>query len=154
METEPFVCVCVCLCQLVSTLMAERIDVRTQNLVQGSTLIKSWTSLMVKVTRSKNVMSDFLASVPVYKMLACSVTLWCNVTSWYDIKLRRHDVTAWHYLSFCCEIGSARGRYCNNLVFFHCNVIRDLKLWFLEPICAYARLAHMLRFLSACLYVT
>ena len=30
---------------------------------------------------------DFLASVPVYKMLAYGVTLWCNVTSRYDIMM-------------------------------------------------------------------
>ena len=73
---------CVCVCQFVNTLMTERIDVRSRNLAQGLTLIKSWTSLMVKVigqrSRSpgqKRDVYDFLASVPVYKMLAYVVTL-------------------------------------------------------------------------------
>ncbi len=63
-KTEPLVCVCVC--QFVSTLMAERFDVQSQNLVQTLTFMTSWTSMMVKVigqrskvkvTRPKNVIS-------------------------------------------------------------------------------------------------
>ncbi len=81
-ETEPFVClcVCVCVCQLVSTLTAERINVRSRTLAQGLPLMKSWTSFMVKVKDQghqikKRDVYDFLASVPGYKMLAYSMTL-------------------------------------------------------------------------------
>ncbi len=41
--------VCVSVCQCVGTLTAERIDVRSQNFVQGLTLMTSRGSLMVKV---------------------------------------------------------------------------------------------------------
>ena len=46
-ETEPSVCVSVCPC--VNTLTAEPIDVRSQNLVHGLTLMTSRTGSMFKV---------------------------------------------------------------------------------------------------------
>ncbi len=43
------VCVCVSVCLSVSALTAEPFSVRSRNLVQGLTLIISWTSSKVKV---------------------------------------------------------------------------------------------------------
>ncbi len=73
-------CVCVCVCQFVNTLTTERIEVWSRNLTHGLTLMKSQTSLMVKVKGQghqvkKRDVYDFLASVPVYKMVAYGVTL-------------------------------------------------------------------------------
>ncbi len=51
--------VSVCVCQCVGTLTAERIDVRSQNLVQGLTLMTSLGSLMVKVIQMKNLILEF-----------------------------------------------------------------------------------------------
>ncbi len=92
-KTESFVGVC----QFVSTLMAERIDVRSWNLTQESSW--PWWNLGWVIDGQvkgqghkvkKRDVYDILASVPVYKMLAYVVTLWCNVTSVYDV--RRHSM--------------------------------------------------------------
>ncbi len=44
-----FPCIRVSVCQFVSALTAKPLDIRTQNFIQGLTLIKSQTSSMVKV---------------------------------------------------------------------------------------------------------
>ena len=99
------VCLSLCVCQFVNTLTTERIDEWSRNLTQGLTLLKSRTSSMVNVTRSKNVMSMIF-------WLQCQYAK-CWPMVW------RHDVTAWRHLSSCCEMGSARRRCSNTLVFFY-----------------------------------
>ncbi len=57
------VCVCVCVCASVSALTADPFDIWSRNLVQGLTLMTSWTSLLVKVigqrSRSRGQKTSF-----------------------------------------------------------------------------------------------
>ena len=48
-KTWPIIYVCLCVCQCGKIITAELFNIRSQNLVPGLTLMKSWTSLMVKV---------------------------------------------------------------------------------------------------------
>ena len=67
-------CVCLSVCPCVNTLSVEPIDILSQNLVQGLTLMISWKSLMVKVVgKSSRSLGqkwdfyDFLDCVQGYK---------------------------------------------------------------------------------------
>ncbi len=54
-----------CGCPSINTLQAELFDIRSGNLVQGLTLMTSWTSLMVKVMgqRSRSSISKIILGV-------------------------------------------------------------------------------------------
>ena len=92
-ETEPFVCLCVCVCQLVSTLTAERIDLRSRNLAQGLTLIKSWRSLMVKVKGQGHQVKIVMSLV---FSLQCQYTK-CWPTVWHYDVMWHHGMMSWHH---------------------------------------------------------
>ncbi len=125
-KTEPSVGVCVSQsgCQCVNALTAEPIDIRSQNLVQGLTLIMlmiSWATLIVKVigqrSRSLGQKSWLLISG-----LCARIQ---NVMSLYDAQC--HSLTSW------CYTGSASGRYRNTLVFFSLkSVLFPMQCWFFD----------------------
>ncbi len=83
-------CVCLSACLFVIVLMAELFDIWSQNLVQGLTLMISWTSLMVKAmgqrSRSpgqKRHFQGFLIWVNRYQTPGHGVTS-SHVMAWRD----------------------------------------------------------------------
>ena len=117
-----------CLC--VGTLTAEPFEISSRYLVQGLTLIISWTSSMVKVKGrqvKKSYFHDFLVWVPGYKTLAYGVML-CYVTSWHDVMTSR-DVMAWRHAITDSGLREVQQHF--NVFFFlvYKTVIKDFSLW-------------------------
>ncbi len=119
-KTVPSVSVCVCVC--VNTLTAEPFDIWSPNLVQGLTLIISWTSLIFKVigqrsrspSQKNSISGVFLSWVKRYQTVAYGVMSWRHSMTSCDIVAWRHDVT-WHRRMTSTP---PRGRCSNTLVFF------------------------------------
>ena len=120
--TNRAVCLCVCLC--VSTLTAGQIDVRSKNLVQGLTLMTSQMSLMVKVIGQGHLVEKCnfgvlawvfcpLIAISARKAFMCIYAL--NFThaqaNFVHANVQNKEICTW------AQIGSARGRCSNTLVF-------------------------------------
>ena len=88
-------CVCVSVCVCVNTLMAELFDIWSPNLVQGLTLIISWTSLILRVigqrsrSPSQKILFPGFFSVE-WRDTKPWLMVWCH-----GIIVWRHDVM-WH----------------------------------------------------------
>ena len=114
-KTEPSVCVCLS----VSTLTAEPFGVRSWNLVQVLTLIISWTSSKVKVIGQghpvKNIIFRVLARgfyVINDKDFMCMCARNFAHAHAHFAHARNHEICT------RAQMGSARGRCSNTLVFF------------------------------------
>ena len=93
-----FPCFRVSVCQLVSALMAKPLDIRTRKLVEGLSLIKSGTSILVKVIGQGHEIKSIISRIfwlewP--KMKSKSMVQRHDIMAWCHDAIWHHGVASW-----------------------------------------------------------